>query len=121
MNKIQRRGTTAEILSIPNPSYITTKGRDGREAEQKYVRRCMELLDKEARRYPGCRVKMTVKNGIPYFEVQKRSPKEITLNKRINRTLMRVKKDLRDNKPKSKIIARINSALGRAEAAIWEE
>jgi hypothetical protein len=120
-SKIMRRGTGKEILSIPNAPYITTKGKDGREAERKYVQSCLALLDRETKRHPGVHVKLSVRGGVPYFTYIKRSLTEQTLRKRINRALGNVKSGVKNGIGRDALVKRIDRAIKKVEDLQWEE
>jgi hypothetical protein len=121
MKKIERRGTAEEVLSLRNrPGYLTmTAG--GREGEKTYIKRCLALLDAEAKKHPGFSVRMTVKNGIPRFSCIKRSLTGQALMRRMNRTLERVKGGLKENVPRDILSQRIDRTIKRVREMKWEE
>ncbi len=121
MSKMQRRGTATEISSIPPAPYVTTQGKGGRDAEEKYVKACTTLLDKEIRKYPGYHVSMSVNRGVPTFTYVKRTVAEQNLRRRINRALQSVKSGVKNGISNAALMKRIDRALESADVILFDE
>jgi hypothetical protein len=64
---------------------------------------------------------MNIRNGIPHFSYFQPSLTQLAVEKRINRTLSGIRKDVAGNRAKNATLAKIDRAKKQLEAVLWDE